>query len=189
MNKRGGWALVFSISLLVIFVISSFVFFVTFEPDQDLVSKAIRASTNSSTSSLSSLSVEQIEKQFNESFVYYMLYNIKAYDLHNPPLSSNTPKIKIVIDKEVYSAVVQQKKIIVTKEEIPAVDIIITTNKKEAAKMIKNKAYIQDSFKAGLSSVQLIADRGTLFAKGYLNLYTELTGKGITGNIVGMYID
>ncbi len=40
------------------------------------------------------LSVEQAIVEFDESFVYYLLFNIKAYNLHNPPLSSAEPRIE-----------------------------------------------------------------------------------------------
>ena len=50
------------------------------------------------------LNDKQATAQFNESFVFYILYNIKAYNLHNPPISSDTPKVEFSIDNDIYNA-------------------------------------------------------------------------------------
>lgn len=125
---------------------------------------------------LSKLSQEQAIAQFNESFVYYLLYKIKAYNLHNPPASSDTPKLELKIEQDVYNAEVIKGEIIVSKGEIMNEDVLITTSKKEAIQMLKDKSYIVSSFSKGLSGVEPKAKETTLFLKGYLQLYEDLTG-------------
>ncbi|MEK6892735.1 MAG: hypothetical protein AABX07_00880 [Nanoarchaeota archaeon] len=115
--------------------------------------------------------------QFNESFIYYFLYSINAQNLRNP-------KIKFVIDDEIFSAILDSEKLIISRENIQEEDIIIKTTKKEAIKMLRDKNYISASFNDGASSIEMAAGKITLLSKGYLNLYKELTGKSITGNFL-----
>jgi len=50
--------------------------------------------------------------------------------------------------------------------------------------MINDKNYIEQSFKDGTSQIELVATKTTLFSKGYLSLYTDLTGESITGMVL-----
>ena len=110
-------------------------------------------------------------------------------NLHNPPLSNNKPKIKIIIEDEIYSSIIERGKVIVKKEDISDQDITLKTNKEEAIKMMENKNYIKQSFSSGKSELSLLADKATLFAKGYLNIYKELKGESITGGVIKIYIE
>ena len=69
---------------------------------------------------------------------------------------------------------------------IAAEDVIINTTKLEVVRMMNDRSYISKSFGSGKSEMIFVADRSTLFSKGYLNLYDQLTGRSITGNIVRM---
>ncbi len=133
--------------------------------------------------------LEQAVAEFDEDFVYYLLYSVKAYNLHNPPLSADTPKMKMYIDEDVYSAEIKKGEILVNKEEIESEDAVLITTTEEAVKMVMDKERIQESFGSGKSTIELKAEKSTLFAKGYLGLYTELTGKSITGNIARIYLE
>lgn len=182
MEKRGRMALVISVIVVVILIVMTFFYWALFRPGY--------SNSNSGTTLLnpaSNMSLEEAISNFNESFVKYVLYSIKAYDLHNPPLSKDYPKIGFSIGEDNYLAVIQNGVIIVTKSDFSSVDAIIKTDKTEAVKMVQNKAYIQESFSSGRSSIELKAGKATLFSKGYLNLYTELTGKSITGNVIRIY--
>lgn len=118
----------------------------------------------------------EAKQKFDESFVRYLLYSIKANELHNPPLSSETPKINIFVDELTFSAEILENSITVTKSKFPASDINIRTTKDEAIKMLRQKDYVASSFNSGASQIELIASKTKLFSKGYLQLYTDLTG-------------
>lgn len=176
MNKRGGWAIVISISLVVILVVGLFVFISLFKPGVDFNKSVAKASNSTKTvNPIANMTVEQIRDNFNETFVLYLLNSMKAYNLHNPPLSEDTPKINILIDSDSYSAEVVSSKIKVKKGEREGADIVITTTRAEAAQMVKNKSYVSQSFKNKGSSIELLAGSATLFAKGYMSLYSDLT--------------
>jgi hypothetical protein len=180
MNKRGRIALIISIILIIILIIISFLYVSLFKPNTSTTSQK-------GTSPLQGLTDQQAEAQFNESFILYLLYNIKAYQLHNPPLSSETPKIEIILEDASFNAIIEKENIIVSEGSIENEDIQIITTKKEAILMIKDANYIKDSFISGKSSINLLADKTTLFTKGYLNIYNELNPSSVTGNVIKIY--
>ncbi len=138
---------------------------------------------------VSNLTDEQAVIDFDEDFVFYLLYSIKAYNLHNPPLSSNYPKMEVDVGGDIFSASVKKGLIEVESGGIAEEDVVIRTTKEEAVKMLRDRNYVTESFSEGRSGIDLIADKTTLFAKGYLKLYNEVTGKSITGNLIRVSLD
>jgi len=124
---------------------------------------------------VSDLNINEAVSQFDSSFVRYLLYSIGAERLHNPPLSSDTPKIEVDVGGEIYNAVVKKGVISVGKGGMDLKDMIITTTKEEAVLMMEDQDYAKESFKSGKSQITLIAGKTSLFLKGYLDLYNQLT--------------
>jgi hypothetical protein len=189
MNKRGKWAIILGIILLVILILLIFFYYALYSPRNEI--KYSAQGSNSSGGGLVNpvigISNEQAVSEFNESFVYYLLYSIKAYNLHNPPLSSSKPIIQIYVSNDPYYAIIDKGAINVNKGTSDKKDIIIRTTKEEAVKMLQSKEYVATSFESGTSSIELVESKSLLFGKGYLNLYTQLTGKSVTGNVINIY--
>ena len=122
------------------------------------------------------LSDEQAAAKFDEGFVSYLLYSIGAGKLHNPPFSSNTPKIVFFIDDDIFNAEVKNGGIVVKKGNINDADIMIITSKEEGVKMLRDRNYVVKSFSDGKSSFSALADKLSLLSKGYLDMYNKLTG-------------
>ncbi|MFH1425611.1 MAG: hypothetical protein ABIG28_02695 [archaeon] len=116
---------------------------------------------------------------FDEGFVEYLSYAIGAGELHNPPFSKDTPEIEFDVGGEIYNVEVVHGFIDVGVGAIEDEDILITTTKKETVKMLRDKNYIVGSFASGASEISLVASKTKLLAKGYLKIYTELTGEEI----------
>lgn len=125
------------------------------------------------------LSDEEAIEQFDENFVLYLMARVGAGELHNPPLSSNTPKIEFDLGGEFYYVEIRGGGIYVGEGRVEGEDMVIVTSKSEAVKMIRDAQYIGDSFRNGGSSVELVVGKPKLIAKGYYGLYKELTGKEI----------
>lgn len=186
MKKRGfgkSLIIIFSVILILLLIVAMFLYSALKVPDYGEKNKIILQNP------IKGLTLEQAKINFNESFVEYLLYSIGANNLHNPPLSNNKPKIKITIENDIYSSVIEKGRIIVKKEDILNQDITLKTNKEEAIKIMENKNYIKQSFSSGKSEISLSADKATLFAKGYLNIYKELTGESITGGVIKIYTE
>lgn len=121
---------------------------------------------------------------FDESFVYYVLYSLKAYNLHPAPFSDEKPKMEFVIGEDTYNAIINEGEIIVAKGPIDGEDIVIQTSKEEIVKMLEDEDYIRDSFNSGGSTLTLVAGKTELAGKGYINLYTGISGKSIVGFLI-----
>lgn len=180
MNKRGSKWIIASIAVVILLIIGMFLYMSLFKPRD-----------NSGKADLKNpaayLTIDQTITQFNEDFVYYLLASIKAYNLHNPPLSSDKPRINILVGEDNYSALIDDGRIIVQTGVLDNPDIKISTSKYEAAMMVKYPDSVKKSFEEGKSNIDLIAGKATLFSKGYLNMYNEITGKSVTGNVIKIY--
>lgn len=177
---KRGWLIFLGIVLVLVVLLGGFFYYALAKPKSN---NQMRALENPAAN----LSIEEARARFDESFIYYLLASIKAYNLHAPPLSSDAPKIEIAVGDKVFSAVVNKGEILVNNKAINNEDIRITTPLDEAIAMIKYPDYVQSSFADGKSDIELVASKTTLFAKGYLSLYTELTGKSVTGNVFRIY--
>ena len=136
------------------------------------------------------LSAEQARIGFDESYIDYMIFAIDGWKLHNPPLSKDIPKIKVIVDNETYVSEITGGQIVTEKKDIDKEDIIITTNKEEMVNAILSfeiKQYIKNSVAEGKTSIELVAGYTTLFSKGYLSLYEEITGESFTGSVIRIF--
>jgi hypothetical protein len=179
-KKRGGrkkWIILVLILIMIMIVLAYF-----FLIDKNGSSE--NAQMVVLTNPIVGLSDEQAIAQFNESFVLYLLASIGAQKLHKVPLGSEPPKIEVYIDEMVFSAIIDKGAIGVGKGNIVSPDIRIKTSKIEGVKMLRNRSYINRSFENGNSKIELVAGKATLFGKGYLDLYKEVTGKSVTGSFL-----
>ncbi len=182
MDKRGKWILWVSIALVIILIGIMFFYFALWKPNYGAKYSGVVLPNPAS-----GLSDEEAVAAFNESFVYYLLVSIKAYDLHSIPITGDKPKIEVYVGDVLYNAVVDKGNIVVGKGALEDKDAVIRTTTLEAVNMVRNKNYVKDSFSSGKSTMELVASKSTLFGKGYLGLYTEITGKSVTGNVFKIY--
>ncbi len=112
---------------------------------------------------------ENLSNLIKESITYSLIY-IKAYNLHNPPLSSDTSKIQFLVDDKTYNSEIIKGEIYTSDGKVANPDITIQTSKEEILKMISSKEYIQESINSGKSEIIQNADQITLFLKGYTDL-------------------
>lgn len=160
------------IILIFILIVGYILYYVLIEQDYD---NLYSGSGGTLANPARGLSLQEAVEKFDESFVYYLLVNIKAYNLHSPLFSSDKPIIVLFVDEDIYNAEISDGKIDVKIGEVEKKDIIIRTTKEEAVKMIYDKTYIFNSFKNRGSIVEFVADKSTLALKGYLKLYEMLS--------------
>jgi len=156
--------LIFAIAIIVL--IGLIGFFILFNPFEKPVSYSVSKNINKTV-----VGAEQIN---------LVLYNIKAYELHNIPLSRNTPKIEFVLGDEIYSTEVIDNKPVTRKSSIEGVDLRIMMNKEEFIRILNSadlKKDLQESVASGKTKIEMVAGKTELFFKGYLSIYKEITGK------------
>jgi len=132
-------------------------------------------SSSSLKNPVSGLSDEQAEKNFDETYIRYLLYSLGLHNLKSMPFTGETPKIEIKINEETYNAEIIKGSIIVKKGESQNEDVIITTTRQEIIKSMREKEYLIDSFKNGLTSIKLVTTKTKVLAKGYANVYQQFT--------------
>ncbi len=165
-----------SVSILVIiaFILLGVIYYLTFFEGRSASSGNVNSGSKL-VNPVKGLSMEEAVEKFDESFVYYLLVSIKAYNLHEALFSDEPPQIEINVGGDVYYASVVDGSIKVGRGGVDDEDVLIVTSKEEAVKMIQNKNYVAESFKIGLSRIELVSGKLELAAKGYLELYNELS--------------
>lgn len=126
----------------------------------------------------------------SEIHMNYVLNEMGFYNLHNPPLSSETPKINLKIDDDWYNSEVKEGKITTKIGEITNPDLTIYTSSREILDSIistETKDYMKESVSNGNTKLELNAGYTELFSKGYLSLYKDLTGKSLTGSMIKIF--
>lgn len=174
---------IIGILLLILLIAGLFFYFATASPNAPKSGTEIK-------NPIKDLTAEEAILQFNEEYIKYLVFSIGSWKLHNPPLSSEKPKIKVIVDDEVYFSEIVNGEIKAGKKEIENEDMIIRTTKQEVVSAIKSfdiKNYIKQSIQDGKTSLELKAGYTTLFSKGYLNIYKEITGKSFTGSVVRIF--
>jgi len=151
MAKMGWWALWISIAFALVLIVGLFFYFSLSGPNYDNYYKSM-TERGILANPAESMSIEDATSAFNESFVYYLLYAMRVYNLHNAPLSSEQPRIQIYVGDRVYYALVDSGNIIVEKGQITNEDVIVRTTAIDAVKMMNDKNYILGSFNNGGSA-------------------------------------
>lgn len=113
--------------------------------------------------------------------ITYILNEMGFYKIHNPPLSSDVPKIEINVGGTIFNSKVAKGIISTFESSSDNPDLRIITTREEVINAIKKpeENYMIDSAKSGKTQIEMIASKQTLFSKGYIAIYEELTGDSI----------
>ena len=183
-KKRRKWPFILGIALILLMILMMFFYFATASPSKPRAGTEIQ-------NPIQGLTNEEAILQFSEEYINYLVFAIGGWKLHNPPLSDDTPKIKVIVDEEIYFSEIVNGEIKTERKEIEDEDIIIRATKQEIVNAIKSldmENYIKQSVEDGKTSLELRASYTTLFSKGYLNLYKDVTGKSFTGSVVRIFV-
>lgn len=171
--------LIIGIILIVLVIVVAFVYYVLANPGYPKP-----ALENPSANAVESeIIIEPIH-------VTYLLNELGAYNLRSTPLTGNNPVIEIRVGEDNFKSVVTRGVIETSKGFAENPDIKIFTLREEVAKAIVSgniKDYMRGSISEGKTTIELATGYSTLFAKGYLSLYKELTGKSFTGSVVRIF--
>lgn len=174
---------VLGIIFVILIVIGMFLYFAMATPQKPRTGTEI-------LNPIEGLTKEQAILQFNKDYISYLVFAIGGWKLHNPPLSDDTPKIKIVADSDTYVSEIIQGQISTHKGDIENEDIIIRTTKEEIVDIISSdnrEEKVKESVSAGRTALELKAGYTTLFSKGYLSIYKDLTGESFTGSVIRIF--
>jgi hypothetical protein len=133
------------------------------------------------------LSVEQVEAvvqeailQFDEDYINYILVALGVNKLHKS-ITFENPKIEINVG-EVWSSEIVKGVPNTVRGGIDKEDIRFVMSKEEAVRALLSddiEGFMKDSVASGKTEVEMVAGKVELFSKGYLGLYTDLTGEEV----------
>lgn len=173
--------LIISISLIIVLIIIAFLYYALAKPNYEKPTIDINKTQ---------IAINPESVVIEPNHISYILAELDFYQLRNPPLSSDTPKINIKLDETWFNSQVEQGKIHTKQGSIENPDIIIYTSSDELIEAMKSdeiKEYMKTSVSSGKTQLELKASYSTLFSKGYLSLYQELTGKTLTGSVIRIF--
>ncbi len=136
------------------------------------------------------LTGNSIDEPIQTNHITYFLVNaVEAYKLHTPPGSQELPRIETIIDGKVYTSEIKEGK--VTTEEGPKTnpDLRFILSKEELFNTLKSenpKEYLKHAVSEGKITIEQTGSYSQIFYKGYLNLYKDITGKSLTGNLINI---
>lgn len=177
--KKVTWAIIVGVVLILIFIVAAFFYLALASPSnqkQELLNPTFGVSLN--------------EVVIEEQHVSYVLNEIGAYKLHNMPLTGEKPIIEVKIEDEVFNCEISSGKIKTTKGNGDSPDLRIISTRQEIMNALNSsniKESVKNSVVSGEIDLEIVGGYTTLFQKGYLSLYQDLTGKSISGGVIKIF--
>ena len=164
------------------FFVLGFLFYATYTPSyqKNDITNPVRVSTGNNSN-------QKVNLVVNEQYISYIINEMGGYKLKS---YMGNPKIQVEVDKDKFNSEVTRGKIVTKRGEASEPDLIIRTSKDEVLSCIvaKNPSqYIKNSVANGNTQIELVASYTVLFARGYLNLYKDVTGKTLTGSVIKVF--
>lgn len=126
--------------------------------------------------------VEQAVIEFDEDYINYILVALGTGYLHKNPLTFENPFIEFDLEGEIWSSEIIKGVPNSQKIQIDDEDLRITISKEEAVRSLlaeNIEQFMKESVSNGNTEIQMISGKTELFAKGYLDMYKDLTGEEI----------
>jgi len=117
--------------------------------------------------------------EFDGNYINYLLAALGAGNLHKSLLYGN-PFIEFNLGDETWSSELVKGALNTKKQSIDNEDLIITISKQEAVQALLSpniEQFMKDSVNNGGTQIEMIAGKTELFSKGYLDMYSQLTGE------------
>jgi len=122
--------------------------------------------------------VQEGVREFNESYIDYILLGLGVDNLHSA-IGFGNPIIITVVSGEEWNSEIVNGVLSTTGGLDSNGDIKVILSKEEAVKAILAediKIFMKNSVANGNTKIEMVAGNTELFGKGYLGLYNDLTG-------------
>jgi len=122
--------------------------------------------------------IQEAILEFDADYINYILLALGVGDLHKSPIFEN-PKIELDVE-EVWSSEIVKGSPQTQRGEIGGEDVRFIMTKEEAVKALLSNdigVFMKDSVSSGRTQIEMVVGKIELFSKGYLDLYTSLTGE------------
>ena len=117
--------------------------------------------------------------EFDEDYINYLLVALGVGNLHSM-IGFGNPIVEFNLDGEVWNSEVIKGGLNTRRGLNENKDLVISISKKEAVKGLLSsdlEQFMKDSVYNGNTQIEMVAGKIELFGKGYLSMYTQLTGE------------
>lgn len=184
-KKFSKWFLII-MGIIAILAIAYFLGFFSNKGEQITIENPLKnivfANTNQAGEIDGEAVIQQGIEQFNENYIIYLLVSLGTNNLHKSYTGYGPAKINLIIDDETWSAQIE-KGLSVQKSSVDDPDLIIKMSKQTAVESLLSpniQSHLKSSVNSGQVSLELVAGKVELASKGYLKMYTQLTGEEIS---------
>jgi len=126
--------------------------------------------------------IEQGVLKFNGDYINYILVALGVNHLHKSLIGYGNPVIELNLGDESWNSEIIKGTLNTDKGAIDEEDLRITISKEEAVLALLStdiRTFMKTSVYNGNTRIEMIAGKIELGSKGYLKMYTELTGEEI----------
>ena len=124
--------------------------------------------------------IEQALLEFDVDYINYIFIALGVNNLYKSKIGFGNPKVEFDLDGEVWSSEINNGNLNTKKESIDDEDIRIIMSKKEIIESLLAKdikEFMIESVKSRRTNIEMIAGKTELLSKGYLKMYSDLTGE------------
>jgi hypothetical protein len=119
--------------------------------------------------------------EFNEDYIIYLLVSLGANNLHKSYVGYGNAEVDLIIDEETWSAIISDS-LKVSRGVSGDPDLRISMSREEAVRALLSanvQDYMKNSVNNGDTKLEQISNKVELGSKGYLAMYTSITGEVI----------
>lgn len=184
-NKLTNKEIIFLLILLVIVLAAIFFLFYSKSPNSNkqeiILEHPLKNIVLANTNKVGIIDKEKVIQQgimeFNEDYINYLSLSLGINDIHNSNLGYGNPKIKLILEDEIWSIEIKENILLTKKQDITDEDFLIKTTKKDIINILLSqnvKSSIENSLKSGDIKIEITAEKLELVSKGYLNIYNKI---------------
>jgi hypothetical protein len=119
--------------------------------------------------------------EFNEDYIIYLLVSLGANNLHKSYVGYGNAEVDIVMDNEIWGAIISDG-LSVSRQRTGDPDLRISMSREEAVRALLSsdvQQYMKESVNNGNTRLEQISNKVELASKGYLAMYSSITGEVI----------
>ncbi|MAG02309.1 hypothetical protein CMI42_03150 [Candidatus Pacearchaeota archaeon] len=123
--------------------------------------------------------IEQAILDFDLDYINYILIALGVNNLYKSKIGFGNPRVEFKIDDEIWSSEIINNNLNTRKSSIDDPDVRFHMSKEEIIESLLSSnlnQFVINSVSSGRTQIELIAGKPELLSKGYLKMYSDLTG-------------
>jgi len=126
--------------------------------------------------------IDQAILEFNAEYINFLLIALGVGNLHKSYIGYGNPIVQLNLDGTSWTSEISNKQLQTSQTSSEDKDLLITLSRQEAIEALLSpdmSAFMKNSVINGNTQIEMIANKAELASKGYLAMYTQITGEEI----------